>query len=84
MTDFGKYNGKGTVTWYKPDLFLGDHELKGSFDYSQFWSIRARGSRGQAGDYELIFSNNTPFQISIHNSPLVPLTNLSYTARIRE
>jgi hypothetical protein len=80
VTDFGKYSGKGTVTWYKPDLFLGDHELKGSFDYSQFWAIRARGSRGEAGDYELIFSNNAPFQISIHNSPLVPLTNLSYTS----
>ena len=68
------------MTWYKPDLFLGTHELKGAYDYSHFWSIRARGSRGQAGDYELIFSNNTPFQVSIHNSPLVPLTNLSYTA----
>jgi hypothetical protein len=79
VTDFGKYDGKGTVSWYKPDLFFGNHELKGSFDYSQFWSIRARGSRGKAGDYELIFSNGTPFQISIHNSPLVPLTNLSYT-----
>ena len=80
VTDFGKYNGKGTLTWYKPDLFLGSHELKGAFDYSHFWSIRARGSRGQAGDYELIFSNNNPFQVSIHNSPLVPLTNLNYTA----
>ena len=80
VTDFGKYDGKGSVTWYKPDLFLGHHELSGSFDYSQFWSIRARGSRGAAGDYELIFSNDTPFQITIHNSPLVPLTNLSYTA----
>jgi hypothetical protein len=79
VTDFGKYDGKGTVTWYKPDLFFGNHEMKGSFDYARFWSIRARGSRGAAGDYELIFSNNTPFQITIHNSPLVPLTNLSYT-----
>ena len=79
VTDFGKYDGKGTLTWFRPDLFLGDHELKGSFDYSRFWSIRARGSRGIAGDYELIYSAGSPFQIDIHNSPLVPLTNLSYT-----
>jgi len=79
LTDFGKYDGKGTLSWYRPDLFLGNHEFKGAFDYSQFWIIRGSGSRGAAGDYQLIFSNGAPFQIAFDNYPVIPLTNLSYS-----
>jgi len=80
LTDFGKYDGKGTLSWYRPDLFLGNHEFKGAFDYSWFWIIRGAGTRGAAGDYQLIFSNGAPFQIILDNYPVIPLTNLTWAS----
>ncbi len=79
-----RYHTKGTLTWYKPDWFWGNHELKTGFDSSKGHGDRRIGDRGPAkdhpvlsnhpfptqhvGNYRLIFRNGVPFQMEAWNN----------------
>ena len=78
IQDTGKHYAKGTLNWYKPGLFAGNHEFKAGFDYSPLWSINGSPSRGEAGDYQLVFSSGTATQIDLFNGPVTPQSDVSY------
>jgi Carboxypeptidase regulatory-like domain len=78
IQDTGKHYAKGTLNWYRPDFFAGNHEFKTGFDYAPLWSINGTPSRGKAGDYQLVFNNGAPTQIDLFNSPVTPETDVSY------
>lgn len=67
-----------SVSWYKPDFFKGNHELKAGFDYMAESGGNPNKVRS-AGDYELVFrslaplpSFTTPFQLRTFNTPTNP------------
>jgi hypothetical protein len=78
--DARRYHARAVMTWYRPDLFLGNHEFKAGFDYMNNeigWEYYARG---KAGEYRLIFNNGAPFQIETYNNPATPRTDAHHTA----
>jgi len=79
-TNIWKYDYKATLSWFKPDLFLGNHEFKAGFDNQPFRYIQGNGDRGPAGQYQLIFNNGNPVQIAMYNYPAYPENDVLYTS----
>jgi outer membrane receptor protein involved in Fe transport len=75
-----RYHATASMTWYKPDLFLGNHEFKAGFDYLNNEIGWEYYSRGPAAEYRLIFNNGAPFQIEAYNNPATPRTDAHQTA----
>ena len=70
---------KGTVSWYKSDLFAGNHELKAGFDHYHTHADQFSEDRGpEIGNYQLIFRNEVAFQLAAWNHPTKPLTLQHY------
>lgn len=67
----------GRLTWYKPDMFYGNHEFKAGFDVLGSYISRAWVSRDF--NYQLKFNNGVPYQIVAFNYPVVPQGNSAYT-----
>jgi hypothetical protein len=78
------WQGRGTATLYKPDLFFGNHELKAGFD-ATFFDLNlmavslaienpGEGIVFPSKDYQLQFTNGVPTQIAFRNAPVDPHT----------
>ncbi len=76
----GRYHSKGSVLWYSPDTFHGNHELMAGFDYWTGWLNRHWVSRGDYGNYVLLFNNGVPYQIRTQNLPVEPVNSGNYLA----
>ncbi len=72
------HHARGTASWYRPGLFAGNHEFKTGFDYVLPTINRNRVSRGEALDYQIVFNNGAPFEISTNNFPVNPFTKGRY------
>jgi hypothetical protein len=73
----------GSYTYFKPSFLGVDHEIKvgGEFTrewYNKFQEARDVGTGGVGHDYQAIFSNGTPFQIRLYNSPFLAKNNVNY------
>jgi hypothetical protein len=68
---------KGSVGWFRPHLFAGDHDLKSGFEYIAAKTSGAYVKR-EAGNYQLVFNNGAPFQLRTWNSPTTPNDNTRY------
>ena len=83
--DIWRYTSKATATYFKPDLFKGNHEFKAGFEYTPNRFIQGNGDRGAAGQYRLIFTGGatgqvgTPTQIELYNYPAIPQNNVGFT-----
>jgi len=75
-----RYQPRASVSWYKPDLLLGNHDFKAGFDFVRSRSDRPWVSREAAGNYELGFRNGVPFQIFAWNYPVTPYDFINYSA----
>jgi outer membrane receptor protein involved in Fe transport len=73
-----RYHLKGGLSWYKPELFSGNHAFKLGFDYTRADGNRPWDSRGGAGNYEQILRSNVPFQIAVWNYPVYPQNAVHY------
>jgi hypothetical protein len=68
-----KYHAKGTMTWFRPNLFHGNHEFRSGFDYTDHDLSRGWINRPEtAGNYQLVFRNTAPFALNTWNYPLKP------------
>ena len=74
----GRPQGRGSVTWYKPDWFHGNHEIKGGFDYFNARTNRIQLGRDVSGNYQLQFRNRVPNQIAVWNYPVKPDASVHY------
>jgi hypothetical protein len=72
-----RHHTKGTVSWFKSDLFAGNHEFKGGFDHLYSWRSEQTLSR-EGGNYQLQFNNGVPFQIATYNTPVTPKNDANY------
>ncbi|HWW86520.1 MAG TPA: hypothetical protein VNZ26_23160, partial [Vicinamibacterales bacterium] len=73
-----QYDTKASLSWYRPDWFHGNHELKAGFEFwtpviNRAWVPRA------AGEYQLIYRSGVPFEINTYNSPVDPRTAARHT-----
>jgi len=86
------FNYRSTITatasWYKPDLFFGNHDLKTGFmqtqaGVSRFWDSRSANNGKTdnllSGNYTLIFRSGVPFEFGAQNQPLQPYNEDHYT-----
>ena len=69
---------KGTMSWYRPDFFHGNHEFRSGFDFVESFIGRLRESHGAAGDFQLNFRAGVPFQVVTFNFPVEPVTKSRY------
>src|SRR5439155_14205339 len=71
---------KGAMTWFKPDLFKGNHELKTGFDYTSSWfgrqyptldpNLQFQGAYSSwVYNYRLRFANNVADRLEVFNNP---------------
>jgi hypothetical protein len=66
----------GSLTWYKPNSFLGNHEIKTGFDY--MYTTTGKGEHEKQVNYYLVFDNGAPYQVAVFNSPTLPLNRWKY------
>ncbi len=69
--DVHRYNPRAVVTWYKPNSFMGNHEIKTGVDL--FFDYDTSPREARQNNYRLIFNNRAPLQIQTYNSPVAPL-----------
>jgi hypothetical protein len=82
VNHFRPWATKGSIGWYRPDLFAGNHDFKAGYDDVKTTSGRGWVSRPPSvgGDYALQFNNGAPFQFVAFNAPNFPRTTVHHTA----
>jgi hypothetical protein len=78
----GRWQYDANYSYFLPD-WGGNHEFKtGVFFtqdvYNKFQELRAEGTGGVGNDYLLYFSNGTPFEVLLYNSPFVSKNTVNY------
>ena len=72
-----RYHITGAVTWYKPDLFYGNHKFNAGFDFIPDYAQRATLRRPV--NYHLVYNNGAPLELVALTAPVVPPVRLNYT-----
>ena len=57
-----RHHTNGAVTLFKPNGVLGNHEVKGGFDYMAEQGTQG-GNAKVAGDYHIVFRSGAPFEL---------------------
>jgi hypothetical protein len=85
-----RHHLKGSTTWYRPNLFKGNHEFKFGFDYTNSWfgrqypdlSLDTREGNGAYSaalyNYRLRFDNGSPYQLEVYNNPVLSQVIVKY------
>jgi hypothetical protein len=76
-TDDHQIGPAWNLTYFKPDLFIGDHNVKAGVQYQDSQSDRP-WVIGEGGNYQLIFRNQIPTQIAVWNYPVTPKNPIHY------
>ncbi len=61
---------RGSLTWYKPNSFYGNHELKTGLEYSVHGRVETKEE--QMVNYHLYVQNGVPYQFLPFNAPTQP------------
>ena len=72
-----RWQGKGTLNWYKQDLIKGNHDFKVGGEYQLTRRDDVAFDRGEPGNYTLVYRSGLPFQVQIKNAPAKPLSRLA-------
>jgi hypothetical protein len=64
--------GRGNMTWYKPNAFYGNHEVKAGLDYAVHHKLL--GTEQQQVNHHLFFEDGLPYQFVAFNAPVMPST----------
>ena len=78
ISNYGRWDSKATLSWYKPELFLGNHDFKAGFNYQVARGDGPTVDRGVAGNYQLIFRSGVPFEVSARNNPANSQSRMVY------
>jgi len=65
------YHTRGSVGWYKPNWWAGNHEFKGGFDYNAD-TDEFPGLERKKINYHLVYSNGVPDRVAFFNAPVSP------------
>ncbi len=66
-----RYPTKGTLSYYRPDMFAGSHQFKVGFDFINSGFNEERRNK-PAGNYELRLNSGVATQIVTFNYPVAP------------
>jgi len=75
----GQIHDKALLSWYRPDLFAGNHAFTFGLDFIDGGNGATNPPR-RSGDYRLRFNNGAPFQIDVYNLPNAPELRTRYLA----
>ncbi len=75
----GQIHDRALLSWYRPDLFAGNHAFTFGFDFIDGGNGATNPPR-RSGDYRLRFQNGAPFQIDVYNVPNAPELRTRYFA----
>ena len=75
-----RHHYKGAMTWFRPDLMVGNHEFKFGFDYTSSWFGRQypelpaeeqfKGAYSSAVyNHRLLYQNGAAYQLEVWNNP---------------
>jgi hypothetical protein len=84
-----RHHFRGATTWFKPDLFEGNHEFKFGFDYTDNTygrqqpdlppDLMYRGAyRANPYNYRLRFNNGAAYQLEVGNNPVLAKVVVHY------
>ena len=76
---------RGSVSWFRPDLFMGSHDFKAGYDDVKTTSGRGWDSRVGTvakGDYGLRYNNNVPIEILTLQRAELPANHGSLHGRV--
>lgn len=74
--DHRRHNPKATLSWYRPNWFLGDHELKAGLEYLVDRASTPFMPR-EAPNYRLIFVSGVATEIETQNTPVIDLQEMN-------
>jgi carboxypeptidase family protein len=60
LSDIHRWDTSANLSWFRPNLFLGNHEFKAGFEYEPYHEILGNGDRGGAGNWELLTRGGVP------------------------
>jgi Carboxypeptidase regulatory-like domain len=60
----------GSLTWYKPNWYHGNHEFKAGIDHSNDFERPGLGPKPE--NYHLLYEDGVPFEIAFINAPTYP------------
>ena len=72
--------GSGSLSWFAPDSFQGDHSFKVGLDHYHSWVVNGNQVHHNSGDYILRFRNDVPTQVNIYNNPVMARGDDRYTS----
>ena len=75
----GQIHDRAVASWYKPDMFAGNHAFTFGLDFIDGGNGATNPPR-RSGDYRLRFDNGRPFQIDVYNLPNAPALRTRYIA----
>jgi hypothetical protein len=67
----GFYHTTGSVSWYRPNWWRGNHEIKGGFDYG-YGSTEVWGLTPKDYNYHLRYASGVPDSVGFFNAPVTP------------
>lgn len=73
----GRQHTRGSISWYRPDSFAGNHTLETGFDFLNQYASRGNVGRNQP-PYQLEYQNGVPFQLRTQNIPVTPYQSDHY------
>jgi len=74
-----RWEAKGTLNWYKPELVGGSHDFKVGVHYFLAYRPWLWVDNGDPiGNYVLFYRNSVPFAVEAKNSPVNPVPRLGY------
>jgi len=71
------YHTVGALTWYRPDTFYGNHELKVGFDHYKHFD-NGTWDALQPVNYMLLYNDGEPYQLGLINHPVDAKMTPSY------
>ena len=68
------FQQKANLTWFRPGLLHGDHNIKVGVEYIDTLNSAAYKKRAAtSGEYQLVFNNGAPRELRTWNTPTKPL-----------
>ena len=78
-----RFQYDANYTYFLPASRFGNHELKAGGSFTREWyqrkqEVRSEGRGGVGHDYRAYFSNGTPVEVLLYNSPFTSENNVNY------
>ena len=76
-----RHDARGSLGWYRPDLFLGNHQFKFGYGFAanSFGRQYTINEDTPKYNYQLIYNNGAPLEVQTYSRPTLPQGLTHYT-----